>query len=149
MNLMLTGHPSFRSSIRSGGPPGERDIIKLNPQRRENILRITGWTELEPGTLNVDLDRAQFDQLTSEIAIWIEDGASVVYPPNYQHIPKKREAYFYYLGKLHFKGETRAVVVRRAKVPGPIRVEVYAAENLSSSLELKNGEAIRLEISAS
>lgn len=148
MSLMLTGKVSFRSSVRRGGPPGERDVIQLNPQRREKILHIAGWTELESGTLNVDLDRAQFDQLTPEAATWIEDGASVTYPPPYQHIPQKREAYFYYLGTLHVSGETRAVVVRRAKVPGPIRIEVYAAENLSNSLRLMAGEAVVLAINS-
>lgn len=133
MSLMLTGHVSFRSSVRRGGPPGERHVIQLNPRRRENILRVAGWTELEPGTLNVDLDRAQFDQLTSEAATWIEDGASVIYPPPYEYIPQKREAYFYYLGTLHVGGETRAIVVRRAKVPGPIRLEVRSPSSVSIS----------------
>lgn len=146
MSVTLTGHVSFRSSVRPGGPPGERDVIQLNPQRRDKILRIAGWTELEPGTLNVDLDGSQFDLLTPEAATWIEDGASVVYPPLYQHIPRKREAYFYYRGTLHIRGKTRPVVVRRAKVPGPIRVEVYAAENLSRSLGLTSGDAVALEI---
>lgn len=96
----------------------------------------------------MDLDRSQLDRLTPEAATWIEDCASVVYPPPYQHIPQRRQAYFYYRGTLHVSGKTRAVVVRRAKVPGPIRVEVYAPENLSRSLGLMSGQAVTLEISS-
>jgi hypothetical protein len=146
MSLILTGRVSFRSSVKRRGPPGEREIIKLNPHRRDNILRIAKWSHLEPGTLNVDVDDVLFDKLTPEAAAWIEDGASVIYPPGFEHIPKKRGAYFYYLGTLHAHNETHPIVVRRAKVPGPIRIEVYAPENLTKSLRLVNGGTVELRI---
>lgn len=146
MSLELNGVVSFRSSVNRVGPPGEREIIKLNPQRRESILRITGWPDLEPGTLNIDTDRAQLDKLTPATAVWIEDGASVVYPAPYQHIPRKREAYLYYLATLLVGLESRPVIVRRAKTPGPIRLEVFATENLVSSLKLKSGQVVTLTV---
>jgi hypothetical protein len=37
------------------GPPGEKAILKLNPERLERIVEATGWCNLEPGTLNLEL----------------------------------------------------------------------------------------------
>ena len=146
MSIHLNGRISYRSSVKPGGPPGEREVIELNPQRRANILRIAGWIALEPGTLNIDLEQTQFDQLTADAAEWIEDASSVTYPPPYQYIPRKREAYFYYLATLHAHAKTSNVVVRRAKFPGPIRIEAYAPENLTNLLGLKSGDGVELHI---
>lgn len=146
MTCILNGRISFRSSKTNQGPPGERFVLEMNPQRRAKILELTGWARLEAGTLNVDVDLEPFDRLLRETAAWIEPGESVVYPQAYRHIPLQRKAYLYYRGVLDFNTESREVLVRRAECPGPIRIEVYAPENLKTSLELKESDEIRVTI---
>ena len=47
---------NLRSSLpEAGGPPGESEILALNPQRKDGILKATGWEKLEPGSLNLDV----------------------------------------------------------------------------------------------
>jgi hypothetical protein len=52
----LTG---FRTPVRSSksplGPPGERVILDLNPERRERILELTAWPSLYSGSLNLEV----------------------------------------------------------------------------------------------
>ncbi|MEX5669787.1 hypothetical protein ABFV57_33580, partial [Pseudomonas neuropathica] len=38
-----------RSSKSAEGPPGEREILKLNPERSDGILSLCGWSRIEPG----------------------------------------------------------------------------------------------------
>lgn len=56
---IISGKVTFRSSSRSCGPPGEREIAKLNPQRIAAILRLTGWAGLKPGRLTSTAIRAK------------------------------------------------------------------------------------------
>ena len=44
-----------RSSRGLGGPPGEAEVLRLNPQRQVIILQATGWTQLIQGTLNLEV----------------------------------------------------------------------------------------------
>jgi hypothetical protein len=144
--LVFRGRVSFRSSKSGAGPPGERTILELNPQRRAKVLEITGWGRLEAGTLNLDVDRPAFDQLLTRSPAFVEPGETVVYPDPYKHIPMMRKAYLYYFAVAHVKDAKQNVLVRRAQVPGPIRVELYAADNLKAFFALNEGDIVEVDI---
>jgi hypothetical protein len=60
LGLTFEGVVFFRSSKPGAtGPSGEAAILKLNPQRRERILALTGWKTLEAGSLNLSEAKGQ------------------------------------------------------------------------------------------
>jgi hypothetical protein len=61
----FVGHVSYRSSKGRSGPPGEKAVLELNPQRRRAILKATGWGDLEPGTLNLAVAQKMVEELLS------------------------------------------------------------------------------------
>lgn len=145
--MKFQGTVYFRSSARPGsGPPGEAQVLAENPQRLENILRITGWSRLESGTLNLTVDDAVVDSLLGLKPAWIEDASTVRYPDAYKHIPQIRKAYHYYRASLVAPDVAHAVLVRRAIVPLPRRVELFAPVNLSSALGLAAGDQIIVDV---
>ena len=66
-----------RSTTRESGPPGEAEILILNPQRREMILGATGWITLFPGTLNLEVDDGVVRGLLLREPIILEDAGTV------------------------------------------------------------------------
>lgn len=145
--MNFKGAIQFRSSIRPGsGPPGETEILVLNPQRVANILKATGWECLEPGSLNLTVDNAVVDALFKLKPVWIEDGNTVRYPEAFKHIPQLRKAYYYYRARLNSGDNTQEVLVRRAQVPVPGRVELFAPINLTSTFNLAAGDQVVVEV---
>ena len=73
--MKFVGTVSFRSSHSPGeGPPGESEVQQLNPQRKADILRVTGWTKLEAGSLNLEVDQTEVINLGQFAPILYEDG---------------------------------------------------------------------------
>jgi len=144
--LAFKGRVGFRSSKGGDGPPGETAILDLNPQRRIKILEATGWSRLEPGSLNLDVDNSSFDLLLKQTPLLVEPSETIVYPEPYAQIPARRKAYLYYAATARAKNKTYAVLVRRAKVPGPIRVELFAPESLKAFFGLLEGDTVEVEV---
>ena len=90
-----TGRVFSRSSCGVGGPPGEKVILALNPGRRERILEATGWSNVEPGTLNVKVGAGVLDSLLQATPAFREPAETVIYPEGWKHIPRMRKAYLY------------------------------------------------------
>jgi len=129
-----------RSSRTQGGPPGEREILAINPNRYDGILGVTGWQRIEPGTLNLQL-LFNFTEAARNIApLFYESGESVCYPQGYEHIPKARMGYWYYQGYVQSQGQRAPVLFRRAVTPNSEEVvEVFAERNLRETLKLQDG----------
>jgi hypothetical protein len=142
------GRVSSRSSRGGAGPPGENEILALNPQREVGLKRLMNWPRLEPGTLNVQCDEAQLQELVDSLRpAWVEVAASVLYPPKYSYIPGRRGGYRYFHATLCASGATIVVLVRRAIVPVRGRLEVFADCNLRSAAGLADGDAVTLILS--
>jgi hypothetical protein len=142
----FTGRVQFRSSVKPDGPPGESEILSLNPQRRVDILRTTGWSRLEDGTLNLIVRDDVVDGLLEHKPLLIEDAKTVVYPSQWKHVPLKREAYYYYRATAVAKGKRQEVLVRRAKVALPRRVELFAPISLKQLFPLADRDRVVVEI---
>lgn len=132
-----------RSSQSAEGPPGERDILAINPERRDGILGLCGWQKIEPGTLNLAL-KFNFNEVASMIApSFYEAGEQVVYPEAYKYIPQKRIGYWYYQGAVQFKGSHLPVLFRRAVTPNSEEVlEVFAEHSVRERLALADGDSL-------
>jgi hypothetical protein len=74
--MNFTGEYCPRSSAgrQPGGPPGETEVLRLNPSRRTRILDATGWETLEPGSMNLAVSIRDFDALLSARPIITEQG---------------------------------------------------------------------------
>lgn len=142
----FTGTVSSRSSKSAVGPPGERAILDLNPERRERILELTVWPSLYSGSLNLQVDDSVLDLLGQREPNWREDASHVLYPEGWKHIPVKRVAYLYYKGTARSRGMSVEVLVRRAQNPVPGRVELFAANSIREKLELSDGDAVLVEL---
>ena len=136
--MTVVGRVRLRSSspsFQDGDAPGESKIHELNPRRQEKILeKMVCWRRLEPGSLNLCLDREEdrnkVRKLTDVKELIFEPYDEINYPNEWQHIPKIRRGYKYYLATATVKGETEEVLVRRAINPLPGRIELFAAVNL-------------------
>lgn len=136
-----------RSSTRpSVGPPGDAEILALNPHRRERILQATGWTDLFPGTLNLEVEEDSVHRLLLCTAAIREGGEGVVYPQQYAHIPKLRVGYLYFPGRIRKGDKTASVLIRRACNPLKTRVEAFSEEKLRDALELSDGDSVVCEV---
>ena len=146
MPKAFDGVVSSRSSTSAAGPPGEKVILELNPERRERILELTSWRSLFPGTLNLAVDEAALELLRESEAVWVEDAREVRYPDSWRHIPKLRKAYLYYQGTARSASFAIDVLIRRAENPVPGRVELFAPESIRSALNVNDGDRIMIEL---
>ena len=85
--MKFIGYVFFRSSTEGAtSPPGETEILALNPQRRTAILKATGWTGLEPGSLNLKVDSSVVIALSNYRPTLIEPWTKIKYPSPYEGI---------------------------------------------------------------
>lgn len=137
ITIKLKGKVCSRSSIKPGGPPGETEIQRKNPQRIKLILEKTGWPRVEAGTLNVDCYDEEPGQILSTVQPkFFEPPGFVDYPTPYESIPLNRKGYNYYEGILNCGNLSESVLVRRAVNPSPAlpkRVEVFAENKLKDA----------------
>lgn len=145
--MKFVGYVFFRSSKSpAAGPPGEAEVLELNPQRKIKILRATGWIGLETGSLNLKVDRDVVAGLEQYVPIVHEDGAEIIYPPKFQHIPKLREGYWYYEGVIYESDKTEEVLIRRAINPMWDRLELFAQINLKTKFGLKEKDPLTVQV---
>jgi len=143
--MRFAGVVESRSSLpQTGGPPGESDILALNPNRQRAILATTGWSMLYPGTLNLGVPDDVVHRLLLYQAIYAEDGFNIRYPEKYAYIPLKRIGYLYYSATLSKEKDSEQipVLLRRACNPLTNRVEVFAEHQLRQRLDIQDGGVI-------
>ena len=147
--LSFTGSFRPRSSLPGAkGPPGEATILALNPQRTGGIRSATGWSHVQPGSLNLEVGDDVVPSLHRLTPTWTEDGATVVYPPGWEHIPKTRGAYLYFVAEAHAKSKSEKVLVRTARNPLPRRIELFAPVSLTEVFGLEQGDLVKVVVHA-
>ena len=149
MVYTFAGQVFFRSSkVGASGPPGEAQVLALNPGRRTRILAATGWADLEAGSLNLKVGTGVVDTLGTFAPLLSESASDIVYPAPYEHIPRQRKQYWYYSGILKRAGTRQAVLIRRAEVALPDRVELFAVASLTRTFQLEEGQWIDVDVHA-
>lgn len=138
-----------RSSVNAGGPPGETEVLALNPTRRERILASTAWSDLSPGSLNLEVADEWVHKLLLCEPLLVENAEDVKYPPPYAHIPNLRVGYLYYTGSIKKGDAVSPVLIRRACNPLKGRLEAFAAYKLRVSLALSDGECVLCDVDES
>ncbi len=145
--MQFKGKVYSRSFKKKGGPPGEAELIDLNPKRRSVILKIMRWDDLFKGTLNLEVNEEVVENLMSKTPIIREPGNEVNYPKQFSHIPKKRIAYLYFKGIITFKNKSEEVLFRTSEnPPSKTIIEVFAQNRLRASLNLNDEECVLCKI---
>ncbi len=145
--MKFTGKVQFRSSRnQSAGPPGEAQILALNPQRKTAILDATGWKRLVPGSLNLEVDPGVVTALEEYRPVIEEPWASITYPPPFQSIPQRRGGYYYYRAIASRGDHKQDVLVRRAINPIRDRVELFAPVKLTKTFMLRAGDLLTVDL---
>jgi hypothetical protein len=153
MALTFRGTVKLRNSVASASerrrnPPGEAEVLALNPQRAKLICSLTGWPRLEPGTLNLIVSKEAFDALVGFIPLWVEEGETITYPPRFAHIPKQRGPYLYFRAKAKAGDRSEDVLVRRPSHPISTTIELYAPVKLMESLAVDDADQVTVEMHA-
>jgi hypothetical protein len=153
MALTFGGTVKLRSSVASASerrqnPPGEAEVLAMNPQRAKTICSLTGWSRVEPGTLNLIVSKEAFDALAALTPLWVEDGATINYPARFAHIPKKRGPYLYFGAKAKAGDRSEDVLVRRPMHPISTTMELYAPVNLMEALAVGDNDQVTVEVHA-
>ncbi len=137
---------SRSSTAPSVGPPGEAEVLALNPHRRDRILRATGWKELFPGTLNLEVTEDCVHRLLLCTARIRERAEEVRYPEQYAPIPRLRVGYLYYSARIKNGDKAASVLIRRACNPLKTRLEAFSEAKLRESLGLSDGDSVVCEV---
>jgi hypothetical protein len=156
MALTFGGTVKLRSSVVPANarwriPPGEAEVLAVNPHRVKKIRSLTGWSHVEPGTLNLIVSQEAFDALAGLSPLWAEDGATITYPPRFARfatIPKKRGPYLYLRAKAKAGDRSEDVLVRRPSHPISTTIELYAPVKLMESLAIGDGDEVTVEMHA-
>ena len=142
------GKVEFRSS--KGGDnivTGESELFRINPKRVDLLLAHTGWSRLEPGSLNLGVEPSIIDQLGQLQELYFEKPDLIKYPDGTSRIPLLRGGYLYYRAVLRALDGEQQVLIRRAKVtPLTRRVEVYADVSLKKTFSLKERDEIKITV---
>jgi CTP-dependent riboflavin kinase len=141
--IQFSGIVESRSSTGpAADPPGEADVLALNPARRSMILQAIGWTDLFPGTLNLKVEEDSVHRLLLCAPVIRERGSNVMYPPEYAHIPKLRVGYLYFRATIRRGDRVCSVLVRRACNPLLTRLEVFSERKLRDALGVSDGDSV-------
>jgi CTP-dependent riboflavin kinase len=112
----------------------------------QRILQKTGWSELAPGSLNLEVEERVVRALADESPLIQEDPGDITYPPGQEYIPIIRGGYWYYRALVkHGAGKEDALIRRAIKNPLPTRVELLAPVNLKSALGVNDGDLLDVE----
>jgi len=147
MRTFVNGKIYSRSHGVSKGLPSETEIFNLNPRRQEMLNPVHHWKQVFPGTLNLKISDEDLAKIQKMTPVWTE--TDCLYPSKYSYIPKKREAYLYYKGRLKTSSRKRhPVIVKMGRVPVKRCVEVISDINLRDHLSLKDKESVNLRITS-
>lgn len=132
-------HPSFRPE----DPPGEKEILALNPEREEKLKSIANCEHLHAGTLNLRTHSHPTDIFHRIAPVAYEAGENVTYTPKYAHVPKQRIGYWYYKGFIFSKDRYRPVLFKYPDVPySEFTLEIFSAHHLREELNLSDNEHV-------
>lgn len=143
--IKFSGIVQSRSSVT---PPGDADVLAMNPARRDRILRATGWKDVFPGTLNLKVTADTVHRLLLCTPVIRESAEDIVYPPEFAHIPRLRVGYLYFRGRIRKHDDVLPVLIRRACNPLPELLEAMSEFKLRDTLGLSDGESVLCEIDA-
>jgi CTP-dependent riboflavin kinase len=126
---------SSRPGAVKKGPAGEAELLQLNPQRLQAIRQLTGWSDVYPGTLNLQVNECVLDELLSIQPGWFEPPETIRHPS--PKIPFLRGGYLYYTCRIKNEVATAAGLLRRPRI-NPIagRLEVFGALKLRDVLQV-------------
>lgn len=142
------GEVTFRSSRPgAGGPPGEAELFRINPQREVALCACTGWTRVEPGSLNLRVEDGVVERLGDLCECYFEHPSLIKYPNGKSRIPEDRGGYNYYRALIRNAERTEPILIRRAK-DKPLKnlVEAYAPLRLTKVLGLQEETAVEIEV---
>lgn len=142
------GEVRFRSSAPdAGGPPGESELLRINPQRAVELCACTGWARLEPGSLNLRVEDGVVEQLRELRECYFEHPSLINYPNGKSKIPERRGGYLYYHAVVVGLDRAEPALIRRAKQK-PLKnlVEAYSLVRLVDALRLKQGSVVAIEV---
>ncbi len=142
--MKIKGKIYSRSSKKSKGPPGEKELLMLNPQRKERILAETGWKDLYEGSLNLKVKEKDVYNLLAYNPLFVE--TDVKYPEKYANIIKKRVGYLYYLCYVVKDKRKHIALIRRAFNPCKECLELFSYERLRDWGNWKDGDKIKVLI---
>ena len=125
-----------------GGPPGEAEVLALNPRRRDLILQATKWPNLVPGSLNLEVAVTTVEHLLHCVPVIREDGKDVQYPAAHARIPILRVGYLYFAARLSKGDRVVSVLIRRAVNPLPTRIEAFSDRLLREALVLSDSDTV-------
>jgi hypothetical protein len=112
------------------------------------ILNATGWDRLARGSLNLVVNDSVIEELGRLEPKLEEAATAIAYPAPYEWIPTMRTAYWYYAATARFGGAAEPVLVRRAQVPVPRVVELFAAVSLTEKFKLYPSDVVSVEVFA-
>jgi hypothetical protein len=117
-------------------------VLRLNPQRQTMILDATGWSQLTPGTLNLEVLPEIVERLLSLEPLIREPGASVMYPPPYQALPLMRGGYLYFAATVSRRDVSAPALIRRAINPLRGRIEAFSDRCLRDFLHVVDDDEV-------
>lgn len=117
-------------------------MLSLNPQRQTMILDATGWSQLTPGTLNLEVLPEIVERLLSLEPLIREPGASVTYPPPYQSLPLMRGGYLYFAATVSGRDVSAPALIRRAINPLHGRIEAFSDRCLRDFLDVVDDDEV-------
>lgn len=145
--MEFTGIVKSRSTSQREGPPGESEILMMNPGRERLLKGYTGWDKVFPGSLNLKIDPIIFKFLSRLIPAVIEPGSSIIYPQEYKCIPLLRVAYLYFNAVIKHNNQVLQVLIRIPYVPASENyIEVFAAISLRETLGLNDDDIVTCNI---
>ena len=126
---------------------GEKNILQINPGRVARLLEVTGWPDLYPGSLNLEVPIAVVTDLESLQELYFEHPQLIRYPEGLSNPAEKRGGYNYYWGKMTGSCDAQDILIRRAKVhPISNRVEAYAPIGLQEHFNLREGDTVTVTV---
>jgi len=145
MDIRVRGKYYKRSSKSDKGPPGEAELLKLNPDRRKGILAATGWTDLFPGTMNLKVPHEKVVAL-DEMQPVFSEGPQKYPDKKYDKLAKKRGGYLYYDCTVKANGTKFQALARRAVNPLNGVLEIVAPEQLCEAMHIEDGAKVKVKI---
>ncbi len=142
------GEVTFRSSkAGGGGPPGEAELLRINPKREVELCACIGWIRLEPGSLNLRVEDGVVERLGHLCECYFEHPSLIKYPNGKSRIPNLRGGYLYYRAVIRASERTEPALIRRAK-DRPLNnlVEAYSPVRLVHVLDLQEGSCVEVEV---
>ncbi len=134
--MKFNGVAYDRSSLGEVSPPSETKIQCLNPQRKDKILKVTGWDTMALGSLNLRVRPDILEQLLKLAPAFYERWQDIKYPAPDEEIPKTLGGYFYYYGLAMIEVSSKPILVRRPCYSKLNILELFSQDKLTDFFEI-------------